>query len=192
MSADETASGAAELEAYLDEEREEAQTGWRVENLIDADWCLKRIANLQREIAENEAIEAAHIQRLKLRTLALNERVARGVRFFTGAIQAYAEQHRPELCPGKKKSRALAHGSIGWRKVGGGLTVTDQAKLLEWAKAKSPEGGLVRVKEEPALALIKTVFETTGEVPDGTEPNPERDEFQVKPLKEYADADRTH
>ena len=183
MSQDETASGVAELEAYLDEESPEVNERWHVESLVDADWALKRICDLEREIAENQAIEAANIERIRARTATLNERAERGVRFFTAAIQAWAERHRAELCPGKKKSRALAHGSIGWRQTGGGLSVTDEAKLLEWAKAQPKEWGVLRVKEEPALGVIQKVCEASGEVPPGTEPKEKRDEFQAHPMK---------
>jgi phage host-nuclease inhibitor protein Gam len=183
MSEQETASGAEALEAYFDDEDSEVTEAWSVKSLADADWCLKRIADLQREADENTAIEALNNERLKLRTPALNKKCLRGVEFFTGALHAYAEQHRGELLTGKKRSRALAHGSIGWRSVGGGLTVLDKDKLLAWAKAQPPDAGLVRTTEAPALDAIKALAEVTGEVPDGTEANPKRDEFQAKPEK---------
>ena len=180
-------SGADMLEAYLDDENEEVTVGWSVQSLADADWCLKRIADLQREADENTAIEALNIERLKLRTRALNKKALRGVEFFTGALMAYAEAHRGELLTGKKKSRARAHGTIGWRAVGGGLTVLDKEKLLAWAKSQPAPDVLVRVTEAPAMDAIKALVEVTGEVPDGTEPNPKRDEFQAKPEKSMAE-----
>lgn len=171
-------TGAEALELYLDSEDESVATGWRIEDLTSADWALKRVGDLEREIAENEKVLTATVERAKARTEKLNARAANGVRFFTWALQAYAEAHRGELIAGKKKSRALLHGVLSWRKTGGGLVVTDETRLLEWARAHSR----IRVKESPALDEIKKDFKDAGVVPDGMDVEPEGEKFVAKPV----------
>ena len=169
------------VEEYQDEEMPEARPGWHIGDLGALDWALSRVADLEREMAENERLAALAIERIRLRTLKLNERAARGVQFFSGRIREYAELHRAELLGGgKKKSRALVHGTVGWRKKGGGLSVTDVEALLAWARAQPVEAELLRIKEEPALSAIKKHYAATGEVPDGCDVEPEVEEFTLK------------
>lgn len=162
---------------------------WRIETLADADWALRRCGDLQAELAENEALLAKAVERLEARHSTLAMRIRRGLEFFTAKLREYAEQHRADLLKGgKRKSRALLNGTLGWRKKGGGLKVLDEAALLDWCRRQPVESGLLRVKEEPALAEVRRHFKESGEVADGCEPEPERDEFEAKPLKGDADA----
>lgn len=166
---------------YQDEEMPEARPGWHIPDLGALDWALSRVADLEREQAENLELERAAIERIRLRTLRLNESAARGVAFFGGRIREYAELHRAELLGGgKKKSRKLLHGTVGWRSKGGGLSVTDAEALLAWARAQPVEAEVLRIKEDPALKAIKALFEATGEVPDGCDVEPETEEFNLK------------
>jgi phage host-nuclease inhibitor protein Gam len=169
---------------YVDEERPEAGGVWLPENEADLDWALKRICDLRAEIAENDRILEAHLARLELRRQTLNARLQRGVDFFESVAKSYAFVHRDRLLKGgKKKSRSLPHGTVGWRKAGGGLEVKDSKALLEWAKGQPPELGLVRTKEEPAMSEVQKLHKETGEVPPGTDVKPETEELYVKTLE---------
>lgn len=171
----------------LDDERLE-RDGWHIDSLADADWVLKRLADLRAEVEENKRIEEAAIARIKLKTQALNNRVERGVCFFESKLRDYAEQHRVELLKGgKKKSRSLLHGTLGWRKVGGQLRVVDPDALMQWAVQQPVENGFVRIKEEPAIDEIKRHFKTCGEVPPGMDVTPESEDFFVKPAEGAGD-----
>lgn len=177
---------------YLDEESEDVRPGWRIGSIDEADWALKRIADLKAEISENEAVIQAHIARLKVRLENLNSRAANGIGFFESRLREYAEANRGELLKGgKKKSRTLPHGSIGWRKKGGGFEVKDPVALLAWAQTQPVEMGLVRIKEEPAIAQIKAYVEKSGELPPGTDLKEETEEFSVK-TTEVSDGDGKH
>lgn len=161
-------------DVYVDEVEPSVTEVWCVSDLTSADWALSRLADLEREQAENRALEAAAISRIKLKAELLNEKLGRGVAFFRSRIEAYAETHRAELLGGgKKKSRALLHGTIGWRKTGGGLEVKDEAALLAWAQSQPAESGVLRIKESPALDEIGKAFKRTGEIPPGMDVKPE-------------------
>ena len=173
---------AVEVE-YVDEHDEQARPGWLIEGVDSLDWALSRLAALKREIDENEAVAEAAIARLRARTAKLNERAARGVAFFESRIREYAENHRKDLLGGgKKKSRALPHGVIAWRKSGGGFRVGDRAALLEWAQKQPVELDFVRLKEEPAWDVIKAHCEKTGECPPGVDTEPESETLKIEAI----------
>lgn len=168
-------------ERYIDSEDETVRDGWRIESVSSLDWALSRIADLEREQAENTAIVEEHIARLRLRLEKLNAKAERGLKFFRSQVQAFADAHRAELLGGgKKKSRALPHGTVGWKKVPAKAVVTDEAALLEWARKQPVEREVLRVKEEPAWSAIKALIEEGVELPPGTELTPEGETLTIK------------
>lgn len=171
------------IDQYQDEEDQRATDGWHIQDIETLDWALSRMADLKREIAENESVMEAAIIRLRMRTAKLNERAARGVTFFEGRVREYAEIHRKDLLGGgKKKSRALPHGVVSWRKSGGGFKANDKEALLAWAQKQPVELGFIRFKEEPAWDVIKAHCEKTGEAPPGVDVEPESETFKVEPI----------
>lgn len=167
-------------ELPVSDEQDPAE-GWTIQDVDAADWALARIADAERELAENARIIAGQIARLKMKEEQLAIPLQRRADFFRGAVAAYAITHRPELLGGgRKKSRTLPHGSIGWRKSGGKLTVTDKEALLEWARGQPVERNFVRIKEEPAVDEIKLACAVTGEVPPGAEISPEEEDLVIK------------
>lgn len=176
-----------EAPEYIDEEAPHVTTGWRVRDIQDADWALSRVQALEAEMSENEALAGAAIERLEFaigrireRTRHLNDRAMRGVTFFRDRVAAWATENRGLLLKGgKKKSRDLIHGRIGWRATGGGLEVVDDVALLGWAKEQPPDLELVRSTEEPAVGLIKKHAKAQGLVPPGMRENPGREELFI-------------
>lgn len=177
---------------YQDPENQETWTpDWRISDLATADWALSRVGDLQREIDENEALAEAARDRITLKTQILNERVHRGVEFFKRHLEAFAQSHRELLLGGgKKKSRSMLHGSLGFRKAGGGLEVQDREALLDWARLQPIESGVLRITEEPNLVEIKREFKRMGELPPGTDLAPETEEVVIK--AESGGSDGTH
>lgn len=166
---------------YEDAEDPAVGPTWEVKTLDHADWALSRLGALERERRENEEVAALAKARIDVKLEALNARIERGIRFFASRLEAYATFAKADLLGGgKKKSRALLHGSLGWRKVPEKLAVKDREALLNWARSQPVESGLLRIKEEPALDELKKHFKTTGEVPPGTEVEPEKEEFIAK------------
>ena len=179
-------TGPARLELvspYVDEEDETAREGaWGIGSVAELDWALKRLGELEQRVFENQDVTKTRINELEDRCLRLNRPLEDGIRFFRRAIETYAETHRAELLGGgKRKSRALPHGSVGWRKRPASLEVVDNEALLEWARMQPVELGLVRIKEEPCLREILSVAGETGEVPPGMQHKPEAEVLQVKP-----------
>lgn len=163
------------------EQDAETPEGWRVQSVADLDFALLRIRELEAEVADAEAIRDTRIAEIQARTERLTKRARWLAGFFRSHITAYAQEHREELLGhGRKKSREFIHGSVAWRRKGGGLAVTDREALLAWARAQPVEAELVRAKEEPALDAIKRHYAATGEVPGGMDLDPERDEIVVK------------
>jgi phage host-nuclease inhibitor protein Gam len=167
-----------EVEPY---QEESISQDWRIQDLSTADWALSRVADLERELEENEEVAKAAIARIEARKQLLNEKVERGLRFFRSHLAAFAQEHRSALLGGgKKKSRSLLHGTLGWKKSGGRLEVRDRAALLEWARLQPVELGFLRITEAPALDEIQRQFKLTGEVPPGTDVQPEVEEVVIK------------
>lgn len=167
--------------AYQDEEDANVGLGWTPRNLTDLDWAIERHGALQRQIDENNAVLAERIAQLKLRNENNNAQAMRGIAFFAAKIREYANAHRDELLGGgRKKTRDLPSGSVGFRKCGGGLKVVDKDAVLKWCQAQPIETGVLRVKEEPAVDAIKRHYGNTGEVPPGCDVEPEREEVVIK------------
>lgn len=179
------AVGTDETNPYVDAERPSARPGfWTPESIVDLEWCLMRIGELQAQVAENEAIYKAMVARYRDRTDAINKTPLHGIEWFTGLVHYYCEQHRDQLLKhGKAKSRKLQSGTIGWRKVGGRPVIEDKQALCEWALAQPVTSGFVRVKEEPDWSAIKEHVEKTGELLPGVIIEPEVDQFEFKVLK---------
>jgi phage host-nuclease inhibitor protein Gam len=182
-----------ELAGYVDEELGQA---WSVKSLDGADWALKRIADLQAEVDENNRILEEHLAYNRMKTDALNAKVQRGIDFFTWHVKLWANENKDILLRGgKKKSRSLLHGTIGWRRKGGGVKVTDEGLLLKWAQTQPVELGFVRITEEPAIKAIKAWVEKSEELeamPPGLAVNEATDELEIKavhakPSNEVAD-----
>lgn len=188
---DEQAEGQA-AEGYQDEQDALVREGWRIEDMAQADWALRRLAELHRVVDENEAVLKASIERLKERTKRLNAQHERGIAFFEGKLREFAEPRRAELLTGKKKSRSLPSGDIGWRSVAEKLAVVDEPAAIEWARTQPVESELLRIKEEVNKAALAAHYRETGEVPPGCDVSPAREEFHVKPAALEATTTREH
>jgi phage host-nuclease inhibitor protein Gam len=181
---DETTLAPSEPE-YVDEVDQEVRPGWRIDTLATADWCLSRVADLEKEIEENEAIAADAIRRVEERTKQLNAKAMRGATFFRQRLVEFAQANREQLLKGgKKKTRELQHGCISWRKRGGGLVVVDRDQLLAWAQRQPVELGLTRVKEEPEVATIKAYAARTNTIPPGMTDAPEEEDLHIRVTEE--------
>lgn len=169
-------------EAYRDEEDADVVAGvWEPKDLAQADWVLMRIGALEREITDNEEVAAKRIAEIEAKTRRLNDKAMRGVSFFRSVLSVFAQKHRELLLGGgKKKSRGLPHGTIGFRKKPGLLRTTDREALLGWAREQPVELELVRVKEEPDLERIKAHAEQEKTLPPGMQWEPETEEIQIR------------
>lgn len=166
------------------EDVEEAPAEWRIKDTSDADWALRRLAELRRETDENNAIAAKRIEEISRRTDALNAKAMRGIAFFESHLSVWANENRATLLgSGKGKFRDLPSGRIGWRKQPERIKSADPKAVLEWARIQPPELEVVRYKEEVAMDAIKRNYEATGELPPGCELVPSVETFYAQPEK---------
>lgn len=164
----------------FDDAERPVDESWQVTDLGSLDWTLSRIADLEREVEENDKLAALAIDRIKVRTEALNERAQKGVDWFRTKATAYVEEHKSELLGGgKKKSRTLLHGIIGWRKTGGKLEVKEPEVALEWARSQPVETGVLRIVEQLDKKAVNAIHEKTGEVPPGCDVSPDAEELKI-------------
>lgn len=152
---------------YADAEDFEVKAGWRITDLGSADWALRRLGELRREVDELQEMKDAAMARLEVKYAKLRSQAESGCAYFATQLEVWAEENRSRLIPGKAKTRKLLHGSVGWRSAPARLEVTDSDALLVWAVSQ-PNPGLVRVKKTPAIDAIQKLHKETGEIPPGT------------------------
>lgn len=155
---------------YIDAEDPEVRTGgtWMVTNPTSLDWALSRLADLERQVADIAAQEADAHARITVRAEKLRAKAACGVAFFSSHIQRYAHSNRPALLGGgKKKSRELLSGVVGWRAMQGKLVVEDKKALEKWLMQQPPESGLYRTDVKPNMEALKALHAEKGTIPPG-------------------------
>lgn len=165
---------------YEDPADPEVRGPWQIENVTSADWALKRKGECESEIAEVEEMRKAAIAEINRRAEALKAQAQRGVSFFEFKLLDWMERKRKEIVHGKKKSRTLLHGVVGWRAKPERLEVVDATELEAWLRAQPIESGLARWKVEPEMRAIQERYATTGEIPPGCIVKAERDEPYTK------------
>jgi phage host-nuclease inhibitor protein Gam len=162
---------------------DDVERGWAIENVQSLDWALARVAALRAEVTTVDELERAAIARVKQRAEALRARAGRGIRFFEFQIEGYAQRNRPALLGGgKRKSRALINGTVGWRakNTGGRLKVEDPKALEPWLLASPVEAGFYRTKTEAEMKTLQAHFKATGEIPPGCRVEEETETFYVE------------
>ncbi len=166
------------------QEFEETLAAVETEPQLPAEWtpeqralyAAKRLGELEREEAEAKAYLAAAARRIEQRREYYLAQYGADLRAFI-ATQARAGA----------KSVNTPYGRLGLRSVGGGITITDEAKAVEWAAANAPE--IVRQKvyvKDLKPALFEQVNPETGEVsvslPEGLEMREARETIYVQSL----------
>jgi hypothetical protein len=136
------------------------------------DWRLRRIRQEREQQLRNTDIARAEIERY---TKWLDEANAT----HQHSIDYLTEQVRMAVLSGydfgKKKSRKLPNGTIGFRVKGGRTTISDMAAAVAFAR----EHG-VPLKESVGVTELKEYIESTGAELPFVEVEPKSDEFYVK------------
>jgi phage host-nuclease inhibitor protein Gam len=161
---------------YEDATDPAVRDGWAIQDIGSLEWAMSRIADLQEEQAENEVALAEAHKRLDARAAQLQANVNKGLFFFRAEVLRYMEAHKAELLKGgRRKSRSMLHGIIGWRSAGGRLKVTDKDALATWLMQQPVELGLARIKVEPEMRALQDYCRSANIIPPGTELEPERE-----------------
>lgn len=118
------------------QEAEEAREGFRVTDKGSADWCLRKIAAYRAEMAENQELVQAEIERLQQWLKAENEKAEQSIAYFSGLLEEWlrAEHERDE----RKRSVSLPHGRIRLKKQQPQYTYRDE-EVLPFLKAAAPD-----------------------------------------------------
>ena len=130
------------------------------------DWVLGKIAAARGE---------ANLIRSNMELMAReHDRAADALEWkFGPALQTWL---RAELEGGKKKSKRLPHGVLGYRTKPAGVSVTDDAAALAWAQENATQAVTIRLDKK---ALAEALLET-GESVDFAAFMPEEQTFYIK------------
>lgn len=175
----------------------------RILSLKGLDYVGECIFDLERRLAENEALKCAAIERAESRAAALAAPLERELERRKGQAAAYLQQHRDEVIPKGRKTRELPSGlvvgfrspPVGYRWSQAMKPAEREAALLAWAKAMEPHVEEIKLTrpgpEKPDLEEIKKLLAFMAEglkepadAPPGLEYIPEGSEEMVINVKE--------
>lgn len=134
------------------------------------------------ELERYAEAERAEIARVQSRYDAVKSRVMKHITAIEQQLAIVAEG----LEYGKKKSRILGNGSVGFRAVPERLSITDSVVLVGWAGQHAPELVRKEVKLSVPQAAAKEYFTSTGEIPEGCELVPASQKFVYSIAQEEA------
>jgi phage host-nuclease inhibitor protein Gam len=157
----------AEMDLYsylLESEEQERSEGFVVDSLEKAEWCLRKLAKLAQEDAEDEAMAQREIERIQAWLEARKKPRQQSREFFEEHLRRF-HQRLLEEDPKGNKTVKLPHGTLKARKLPDKWEYDEQA-IVEWAKVNA-RIELIRIKEEPDKQAIKEYVKMTGEVIPG-------------------------
>ena len=152
-----------ELEAQVPER-------FTADNEQSINWIVRRIVEARAYADRVEAFAAAE-----------NRRARREEAFFVGRFGLQIERwllSELERRGGKAKSINLPAGRVGLRSVGPKLEVLDPDAVLAWAREHCPEA--IKQTESLRKTPLNEHFEATGELPEGVQIQPQRDDFYIR------------
>jgi len=181
---DELAEGRAEYEAAAKDAEDNGIALPRVHpNLvIDSEPALRLVVGARQDCE----LAVQHIREQAQAMIDAVERYKDWLdRRFEPQMRAYVKH---KLAGSKTKSLKLMTGHsaeparVGFRKVKGGLRITDPDKVVEWALRRENYVDMVaqRTVFKPIAEKVKQYFAETGEVPPGCEVKPDEETFYVK------------
>ena len=137
---------------------EEEKTGFQVTDIGSAEWCLKKIAENEKEKAKLVEEYTEYMNKIQ-EALAENvKKLENSIEFFKSKLLPYAMQ---QLEGKKKRSVKLPSGTLQFSKST--TFQRDEVKLLAYIKENYPE--FVKVKESPDWTGFKEklIFEENGD-----------------------------
>lgn len=135
------------------------------------DFLLQKMADRALAIANNDEVADRRIAMIEGWRRQQNATIEREI----GWLRLHFEALSDGYDFGAKKSRALPHGTFGFRKKGDTLEIIDMPAAVTFAEANGLE-----IKRSVNKTPLLEHFRKTGEIPDGTEFVPGGDAFFVK------------
>lgn len=148
---------------------------------LDA-WVDKRLAAmraLDRQMARNLRYYERRKEELDAWLERENGKLQRAYDFLVSQLKSVARSYP---YPGKAKSRSLANGTIGIRRIAEKLTIQDHGAAVAWAKTIPELADEVQtiVTEKISYDVLRDYWSSTGIVPAGCQVTPEHVDPYVK------------
>lgn len=118
----------------------EGREPWRISNLGQADWAMRKLADIRRA-------EQDYNDQLALWNDA-KKRATRAGEFFETLLEDWGVESRTK----DRKTFALAHGTVATRESKPRAVVTDKDALLAWAKVQAPDA--IKTTEEVLVSHL--------------------------------------
>ncbi|WP_027309316.1 host-nuclease inhibitor Gam family protein [Caloramator sp. ALD01] len=149
------------LEIYEIQEVEqlEGKEQFKVTNIDQANWCLRKISALKKKQIENEQLAKAEIERIEKWLKKENEQLENSIKFFEVLLEEYAKEQREKDA---KFKLSTPYGKLSFRKQQPKWNY-DEETVLKFLKA-SGKTEFIRVKEEINKAELKKKFKVVGEL----------------------------
>ncbi|MBZ4662806.1 MAG: hypothetical protein JG776_488 [Caloramator sp.] len=147
------------LEIYEIQEVEqlEGKEQFKVTNIDQANWCLRKIAALKKKQKENEELAKAEIERIQKWLDKENKQLDDSLKFFEGLLEEYAIVQRQK---DSKFKLSTPYGKVGFRKQQPKWNYDDE-KLLNFLK-QAGKTEFVRIKEEVNKSELKKKLKIAG------------------------------
>ena len=176
-----------------EEDRAVERRPWRIETTEQAEWAMRKLAQMRARIAEVDRL--AKYWAAEIAQWADQERKApsRTAAFFEGVLKDYGRRKREAE---KMATVRLPSGSVASRKGGGRVAISDEIAVMKWAKTlpKDKQAEIIKVKESLRVSAIQKLVSVTkdgavvadgGEIVPGLIVQPETVTFTVTPTEDF-------
>lgn len=130
-----------------------------VDNDAKANWALRKLGEIRKQIAEAEALAAAERLRIDMWLDRVTQSFDHDITYFEHQLKAYADKQRAE----GRKTVELPHGKIKSRAVAAKLEVVDKELFLKWARESAPH--VIKIVESPSMTVMNDNIDKTEDGP---------------------------
>jgi len=167
------------LDYLLETDEENLATsneGFSVDTIEKAEWCMRKLAKLAQDDADDEAMAEREIERIKKWLEERNKPRQQSREFFERHLTSFHQ--RLLLQDDRMKTVKLPHGALKARKVADKFEY-DEKTIVAWAKEQG-RAEFIRVKEEVVKDAVKRTIKEDGESVPGVLIVPQGMSFTVE------------
>lgn len=148
-----------EIDLKEEAERQQAEQQFRIQTDEQANWALRKIAKIRKQMADDQALAEAEIQRIRLWLDRETEKLQRHEHFFTTLLQNY---HREILAQDPhRRTISLPAGTIQFRRQQPEYE-RDEHALVAWLEANNLLD-FVKIEKHADWANFKKVIRPAGQ-----------------------------
>jgi phage host-nuclease inhibitor protein Gam len=153
-----------------------------ITDMGSADWVLKKMADVNRKIADIDAMVQREYDAITRRREELVKPLQDSLQFFSTAFgPQLAEWASRELEGGKSRSVKLLHGKLGFRKSPDTFVIDNDERALAWAESNAPAA----IKREIRKTEFRKAFDAQRDANPGLQQlahyEPGADRFYIDP-----------